>query len=125
MPPNFNKFKKEFDYMIDTFGEQINCITIGSGSYYDSEIGTVFGVSTLTITTVSIQQTSKVDLENLPEGFRTKKVKKMYSRNKFGNNDTIERSDNDSFKIVKPSDDYTVGGILLGYKTFIAKEENE
>lgn len=124
MPPNFNKFKEKFDYMIDTFGEQINCITVAS-STYDDEIGTIFGASTVTITTVSIQQTTKVDLENIPEGFRTKKVKKMYSRKKFANNDTIERSNNDTFKIVKPSDDYTVNGILFGYRTFIAKEENE
>lgn len=125
MPPNWNKFKQEFDYMIDNFGEQINCITIGSGSYYDDEIGTVFATSNTLVTTVSIQQTTKVELENLPEGFRTKKVKKMFSRRKFDNNDTIERSDGDSFKIVKPSDDYTAGNILMGYKTFIAKEENE
>lgn len=124
MPPNLNKFKEKFDYMIDTFGEQINCITVGE-STYDDEKGTIFRVSTVTITTVSIQQTTKVDLENLPEGFHTKKVKRMYSRNKFINNDTIERSNNDTFKIVKPSDDYIIGGIFLGYKTFIAKEENE
>ena len=124
MAPNWNILKQKFDYMLDTSGEDINYITVGTQTY-DEDKGLIFASGNTISARVSIQQTNKVDLEILPEGFRTKKCKKMYSKTKFDNNVDIVRSDGEKYSIIKPSDDYTANSIIIGYKTFIARKENQ
>lgn len=126
LPPNWNKFKKVVDDMIDyNLGAQPCQISIPSEITYDFEEGEIEGepiISNVNLALIPINY--KDDLKDIPEGLRNKVTRRVFSKQPIPNNATITSLfDNVEFQVIVPSQPMTAGGIVHCYRTYLGEIE--
>lgn len=125
-PPNWSRFQEKVEYMIDYMGAETCTITMPPTSEYDFIEGEI---NTSDETTDSIEvaliPTTKDDMDYIPEGFRTKDIRKILSKIEISEEMTIEDSDGIEFQIIRPSIPYKAGGLTHCYRTYVARIENQ
>ena len=91
LPPNWNKFKKVVDDMIDyNMGAQPCIISVPSTITYDFEEGEIEGEDIDTpVNLALIPINYKDDLKDIPEGLRNKVTRRVFSKKPLPNNATI------------------------------------
>lgn len=120
------KFQTKVEYMITDMGAETCTITIPPTSSYDFIEGDLETADTTTDTlTVALIPTTKDDLEYIPEGFRTKDIRKVFSFTEITKEMEISDSDGNKFEIIRPSIPYKAGGLTHCYRTYIARVENQ
>lgn len=126
MPANWNKFKLKVESMVNDMGAETCTITIPPTSSYDFIEGDINTSDSETDTLiVALLATTKDDLDYIPEGFRTKDIRKVLSLTEITKEMKIEDSDGNTFEMVRPSIPQKAGGLTHCYRTYIARIENQ
>lgn len=126
LPPNWNKFKKIVDDMIDyNLGAQPCIISVPSEITYDFEEGEIDSEPIETpVNLALIPINYKDDLKDIPEGLRSKVTRRVFSKKPIQNGATITSLfDNVKFKVIAPSQPMTAGGIVHCYRTYLGEDE--
>lgn len=128
LPPNWNKFKKVVNSMINTDLGAVDCtIETLSEITYDMEDGEIEGekiVENVKLALIPINY--KDDLKDLPQGLRDKVSRRVFSDKPIANNAIITSLfDNVKFRVIAPSQPMTAGGIVHCYRTYIGQIETE
>ena len=128
--PNWNRFQKKVKQMIETdLGADTCTIIIPPDSTYDFGIGeqdaTSSDGSTSSIS-VALIPTNKDDFDYIPEGFRERQIRKIFSVTPLDRTMKISSDfDDTQFEIIVPSAAYRAGGLTHAYRTFVARIENQ
>lgn len=130
MPPRWNRAQNAFKRMIEVdLGADTCTIIIPPDSSYDFGEGEQdSGSSDGTTSSISIAliPTNKDDFEYIPEGFRERQIKKIFSVAPLDRTMKITSDfDGTQFEIIVPSAAYRAGGLTHAYRTFIARIENQ
>ena len=123
---NWNIFKTKVLGMVNTMGAETCSIIIPPTSSYDFLEGDIEASDSETDTlVVALIPTTKDDLEYIPDGFKTKDVRKVFSVTEITKDMEISDSDGNKFEMVRPSIPYKAGGLTHCYRTYIARIENQ
>jgi len=128
MPPNWNRFKNIVQTMIeDTIGGEPCTLTIPATCSYDFGDGEIeSGTSTTSTLKGALIPTSKDDEQHLPEGFRDKVIKKIFTVAPLDKTIPITSDfDGQEYEIVVPSVAYQAGGLSICYRTYLGRVENQ
>ena len=129
-PPNWSRFKTVVQRMIEAdLGADTCTITIPPDSSYDfgegeqdsgSEDGTTSSIK------VALIPTNKDDFDYIPEGFRERQIRKIFSVSPLDRTmKIISDFDDTQFEIIVPSAAFRAGGLTHAYRTFVARIENQ
>jgi len=128
--PRWNRFQTIVKRMIEIdLGGDTCTITIPPDSSYDfgegeQSVGSMDG-TTLSIK-VALIPTNKDDFDYIPEGFRERQIRKIFSVAPLDRTMKITSDfDNTQFEIIVPSCAYRASGLTHAYRTFIARIENQ
>lgn len=123
--PNWKKFQTVVHEMINTtMGAETCTITIPGYITYDTENGETESASSSYTIKSALIPTNKDDLKDLPEGYRDKVIKKLFTIDYIPTNAKIVSNfNNETFEVIVPSVAYQAGGMTHCYRTFIAKIE--
>lgn len=123
---DWSKFQTKVEYMITNMGAETCTITIPPSSEYDFIEGDIETSDSETDDLiVALIPTTKDDLEYIPEGFRVKDIRKIFSETEITEEMKIADSDGNKFEIIRPSIPYKAGGLTHCYRTYIARVENQ
>ena len=130
MPPKWNRAQNAFKRMIEVdLGKDTCTIVIPPDSSYDfgegeQDSGSVDG--TTSSISVALIPTNKDDFEYIPEGFKQRQIRKIYSVAPLDRTMKITSDfDDTKFEIIVPSAAYRAGGLTHAYRTFVARIENQ
>ena len=125
--PNWKRFQSIVQDMItNTMGADTCTISIPPTSSYDLLDGEV-NTSDPTSDTVELAliPTNKDDFDYIPEGFKEKEIRKIFSVAPLDRTMKITSNfDNTRFEIITPSATYRAGGYTHCYRTYVARVEN-
>ena len=129
-PPNWLRFQNKVKQMIETdLGADTCTITIPPDSSYDfgegeQDSGSADG--TTSSIKVALIPTNKDDFDYIPEGFRERKIRKIFSVAPLDRTMKITSDfDDTQFEIIVPSAAFRSGGLTHAYRTFVARIENQ
>ena len=130
MPPKWNRAQNAFKRMIEVdLGKDTCTIVIPPDSSYDfgegeQDSGSVDG--TTSSISVALIPTNKDDFEYIPEGFKQRQIRKIYSVAPLDRTMKITSDfDDTQFEIIVPSAAFRAGGLTHAYRTFVARIENQ
>lgn len=125
MAPNWKKFQHVVHDMINnTMGADPCIIKIPSEISYDLETGETFGEDEEIQIKSALIPTNKDDLADLPEGYRDRVVKKIFTIDYIPSNaKVVSEYNNEQFEVISPSVAYRSGNLTHCYRTLIAKIE--
>lgn len=126
--PNWKKFKKIVNQMIDVdLGAQPCIITTTGAPIYDFAEGEIEGEEIEKEVMLGIIPLNyKDDLKDIPEGLRNKVDRRVFSNEPIPNNAIITtKFDNVKFRVIIPSAPMTAGGLVHCYRTYIGQIETE
>lgn len=127
-PPNWLRFQNKVKQMIETdLGADTCTITIPPDSSYDFGEGEqTTGTGSETSITVALIPTNKDDFDYIPEGFKKRQIRKIFSVAPLDRTMKITSDfDDTEFEIIVPSAAYRAGGLTHAYRTFVARIENQ
>ena len=127
-PPNWKKFKSISHAMIENLlGDEPVKIIIKPDISYDYENGEIVEGNEETIELKSaLIPLNKDDLVELPEGYRDKQVRKLYTIQEISDTAIILTVNDDiQYKVIVPSIRLCAGGLDHAWKTVIAKIETD
>ena len=128
--PNWNRFQTIVKRMIETdLGADTCTITIPPDSTYDfglGEIDSSTGDGSTSSISVALIPTNKDDFDYIPEGFRERQIRKIFSVSPLDRTMKITSDfDDTQFEIIVPSAAFRAGGLTHAYRTFVARIENQ
>ena len=123
--PNWKRFQTVVHEMINTtMGAETCTIKFPSYISYDSETGEHETQEEEMQIQSALIPTNKDDLKDLPEGYRTKVTKKIFTIEPIPDYAKIISDFNgEEFEVIIPSVAYQAGGLTHCYRTFIGKIE--
>lgn len=126
MPPNWKKFQTIVNQMIaDTMGAEPVIIETPGEITYDFEVGEIENEPTREEVNLALIPTNKDDFKDLPEGYRDRATRKIFTVNPIPNNALIiTKFDGIQYEVIVPSVAYTAGGLVHCYRTYLGKIEN-
>ena len=129
-PANWNRFKTVVQRMIETdLGADTCTVIIPPDSSYDfgegeQDSGSADG--TTSSIKVALIPTNKDDFDYIPEGFRERQIRKIFSVSPLDRTMKITSDfDDTQFEIIVPSAAFRAGGLTHAYRTFVARIENQ
>ena len=129
MCPNWNRFQTIVKRMIETdLGADTCTITIPPDSSYDFGEGeqSIAGTGSNYEIKIVLIPTNKDDFDYIPEGFRERQIRKIFSVAPLDRTMKITSDfDDTQFEIIVPSAAYRAGGLTHAYRTFVARIENQ
>ena len=126
--PNWNRFQNIVKRMIESdLGGDTCTIIIPPDSSYDFGDGEqTSGAGSSSSIKVALIPTNKDDFDYIPEGFRTRQIRKIFSVSPLDRTMKITSDfDDTQFEIIVPSAAYRAGGLTHAYRTFVARIENQ
>ena len=126
--PNWLRFQTIVKRMIETdLGADTCTIVIPPDSTYDFGEGEQsVGTGSESSISVALIPTNKDDFDFIPEGFRERQIKKIFSVSPLDRTMKITSDfDGTRFEIIVPSAAYRAGGLTHAYRTFVARIENQ
>ena len=127
-PPRWDRFQTIVQKMIETdLGGDTCTIVIPPDSTYDFGEGEqTYGEGSETSITVALIPTNKDDFDYIPEGFKKRQIRKIFSVAPLDRTMKIVSDfDGTEFEIIVPSAAYRAGGLTHAYRTFVARVENQ
>lgn len=128
-PPNWSRFKTVVQRMIEAdLGADTCTITIPPDSSYDFGEGeqSIAGTGSNYEIKIALIPTNKDDFDYIPEGFRERKIRKIFSVAPLDRTMKITSDfDDTQFEIIVPSAAFRAGGLTHAYRTFVARIENQ
>jgi len=128
-PPNWLRFQNKVKQMIETdLGADTCTITIPPDSSYDFGEGeqSIAGTGSNYEIKIALIPTNKDDFDYIPEGFRERKIRKIFSVAPLDRTMKITSDfDDTQFEIIVPSAAFRAGGLTHAYRTFVARIENQ
>lgn len=128
--PNWSRFQTIVKRMIEVdLGGDTCTVTIPPDSSYDfgegeQDSGSLDG--TTSSISVALIPTNKDDFEYIPEGFRERQIRKIFSVAPLDRTMKITSDfDGTRFEIIVPSVAYRAGGLTHAYRTYVARIENQ
>jgi len=113
----------------ENLGGDICTITIPPDSIYDFGIGekdSITSDGTTSSISVALIPTNKDDFDYIPEGFRKRQIRKIFSVAPLDRTMKITSDfDDTQFEIIVPSAAFRAGGLTHAYRTFVARIENQ
>ena len=130
MPPRWNRCQQKLSWAIQTgLGGDTCTITIPPDSSYDfgdGEKNTDSRDGTTSSISLALIATNKDDFDYIPEGFRERQIRKIYSIAPLDRTMKIKSDfDGTKFEIIVPSAAFRAGGLTHAYKTYVARIENQ
>lgn len=127
MAPNWKKFQRITKNMIEEMLGGIDCtLTTPGAMTYNMKTGESSSTEVISHVKLALIETNKDDLKDLPEGYRDRKIMKIYTVEPIKGSPTITTDFNGlKYEIIVPSVEFTAGGMVHCYRTFIAKIETE
>lgn len=128
MPPRWSRFQTIVKRMIETdLGGDTCTVIIPPDSSYDFGEGEqTTGTGSETSITVALIPTNKDDFDYIPEGFKKRQIRKIFSVAPLDRTMKITSDfDGTEFEIIVPSAAYRAGGLTHSYRTFVARVENQ
>lgn len=126
--PNWNRFQNIVKRMIESdLGGDTCTIIIPPDSSYDFGDGEqTTGIGSSSSIKVALIPTNKDDFDYIPEGFRERQIRKIFSVAPLDRTMKIKSDfDGTNFEIIVPSAAYRAGGLTHAYRTFVARVENQ
>ena len=126
--PNWNRFQNIVKRMIESdLGGDTCSIIIPPDSSYDFGDGEqTSGTGSSSSIKVALIPTNKDDFDYIPEGFRERQIRKIFSVDPLDRTMKIKSDfDGTNFEIIVPSAAYRAGGLTHAYRTFVARIENQ
>ena len=128
-PPNWLRFQNKVKQMIETdLGADTCTITIPPDSSYDFGEGeqSITGTGSNYEIKIALIPTNKDDFDYIPEGFRKRQIRKIFSVAPLDRTMKITSDfDDTQFEIIVPSAAFRAGGLTHAYRTFVARIENQ
>ena len=128
-PPNWLRFQSKVKQMIETdLGADTCTITIPPDSSYDFGEGeqSIAGTGSNYEIKIVLIPTNKDDFDYIPEGFRERQIRKLFSVAPLDRTMKITSDfDDTQFEIIVPSAAFRSGGLTHAYRTFVARIENQ
>lgn len=128
-PPNWLRFQNKVKQMIEAdLGADTCTITIPPDSSYDFGEGeqSIAGTGSNYEIKIALIPTNKDDFDYIPEGFRERKIRKIFSVAPLDRTMKITSDfDDTQFEIIVPSAAFRAGGLTHAYRTFVARIENQ
>ena len=128
-PPNWLRFQSKVKQMIETdLGADTCTITIPPDSSYDFGEGeqSIAGTGSNYEIKIVLIPTNKDDFDYIPEGFRERQIRKIFSVSPLDRTMKITSDfDDTQFQIIVPSAPFRARGLTHAYRTFVARIENQ
>lgn len=126
MTPNWGKFNKIVNQMVtETLGAESLTIETPAEITYDFDLGEIENEPTREIIKATLIPTNKDDLKDLPEGYRERVTRKIYTIKPIAKNaKVISNFDGNQYEVIIPSAALTSGGMVHCHRTFLGRIEN-